>query len=78
MYPFMFYVHVFYLYSAREHCGLALYKLINYYYYLDISNRSETWQAYRQQRSRAAVKFQSDANIITSNLAASRFHDILR
>ena len=24
---------VFYLYSAREHCGLALYKLINYYYY---------------------------------------------
>ena len=30
-YAFMY--PVFYLYSAREHCGLALYKLINYHYY---------------------------------------------
>ena len=33
---------VFYLYSAREHCGLALYKLINYYYYLRFNQKKSS------------------------------------
>ena len=45
---------------------------------LDFINRSEIWQAAQQQRCRDAVKFQIDTIIITSKLAASRLHEILR
>ena len=34
---------VFYLYSAREHCSLALYKLINYYSHGTRANKVTLW-----------------------------------
>ena len=46
---------------------------------LDFSNRSEIWQAPRQQRYRDVCQISlSDTIIITSNLAASRLHESLR
>ena len=44
---------------------------------LDLCNRSEIWEAPRQCCCRDGCQFQSDSIIITSNLVASRLHEIL-
>ena len=44
--------------------------------HIEMHDRSEFWQAHRQQCYRGVIKFQIDAMIRTTNLAASGFHKI--
>ena len=45
---------------------------------LELCDRSEIWYAPGSDAVEGPVKFQSDAMIRTTNLAASSFHEILR
>ena len=48
-------------------------------FYLELSDRSEIWQAPRQQCCRGACqKSESDTNILTPDLAPSRLYEISR
>ena len=46
--------------------------------YLELSNRSEIWQALGSSAADVPVKFQSDTTIQSTNLVASRLYKILQ
>ena len=46
--------------------------------YLELSDRSEIWQAPGQHAAQVPVKSQSDTNILAPDLAPSRLYEISR